>query len=274
MAPWYARSQVLITGASSGIGAALARALAPDVAGLVLVARRAAALEALAAELARPGLEITVLPCDLGDGPAVDALLAALAARPQPVDVLVNNAGLGQAGFFEQSDPAQLQQMLAVNVVALTRLTRALLPGMVQRRRGGVLFVSSGFGLTWMPLYAAYVGTKHFVTAFAEALRAEVAGTGVVITQLNPGPVDTGFEAVAGNPLGQPVPAAFSLGAEACARAGLRAFAARRAMVVPHPLVGPFIRLGAATPRVVLRLVYAWTARRFRARLAAPGVAA
>lgn len=269
MSPWFARSHVLITGASSGIGAALARALAPDVAGLVLVARRAAALEALRAELARPGLEITVLPCDLADDAAVGELLRALAAHQVPIDVLINNAGLGQAGFFERSDPAQLQQMLAVNVVALTRLTRALLPGMVSRGRGGVLFVSSGFGLTWMPLYAAYVGTKHYVTAFAEALRAEVAGTGVVITQLNPGPVSTGFEEVAGNPLGRPVPAAFSLDAAACARAGLRAFAARRAMVVPHPLVGPFIRLGAATPRALLRLVYAWTARSFRARLPA-----
>lgn len=259
----------LVTGASSGIGRELARLLAPTSRILVLVARRAERLEALAGELrvAHPGLEVDVRPCDLSDMDDLDILANEVESTHGGVDVLVNNAGLGQIGLFEGSDIDQLDRMLQVNIVGLTRLTRRLVPGMVERRRGAVLMVSSGFGLTWMPLFSAYVGTKHYVTAFSESLRAELSGTGVVITQLCPGPVATEFEEVAGNPTGQAVPAWVQLDAAACARAGIRALERGQAIVIPGFFARLAILAGAGSPRWVLRVLYAVGGRMMRRRL-------
>ena len=212
-----------------------------------------------------------VRPCDLGEMPALDALAAGVEADHGRIDVLVNNAGIGQIGLFEAADVDQLDLMLRVNVLGLTRLTRRVLPGMVARGRGAVLMVSSGFGLTWMPLFSAYVGSKHYVTSFAESLRAELAGTGVHITQLCPGPVATEFEAVAGNPTGQQVPAFIELHPEACARAGVRALAAGRAMVIPGFFARVGILAGARTPRWILRILYGLSGRLMRKRLATGG---
>ena len=259
----------LVTGASSGIGRELARLLAPTSRILVLVARRAERLEALAGELraAHPGLDVDVRPCDLSDMDDLDILADEVESTHGGVDVLVNNAGLGQIGLFEDSDIDQLDRMLQVNIVGLTRLTRRLVPGMVERRRGAVLMVSSGFGLTWMPLFSAYVGTKHYVTAFSESLRAELSGTGVVITQLCPGPVATEFEQIAGNPTGQAVPAFVQLDAAACARAGIRALERGQALVIPGFFARLAILTGAASPRWVLRVLYAVGGRMMRRRL-------
>lgn len=270
MPPRLEGAVALVTGASSGIGREIARLLAPTSEVLVLVARRAPRLEALAIELraAHPGLTVDVRPCDLGDMAALDALAAGVEADHGRVDVLVNNAGIGQIGLFEDSAVDQLDLMLRVNVLGLTRLTRRILPGMVARSRGAVLMTSSGFGLTWMPLFSAYVGSKHYVTSFAESLRAELAGTGVSITQLCPGPVATEFEAVAGNPTGQKVPGFIELSAEQCARAGVRALRSGRAMVVPGFFARIGILAGARSPRWVLRILYGLSGRLMRKRLA------
>jgi short-subunit dehydrogenase len=263
----------LVTGASSGIGREIARQLAPTSRVLVLVARRAGRLEALAEELraAHPTLTVDVRPCDLGDMAALDRLAAGVEADHGRVDVLVNNAGIGQIGLFEDSGVDQLDLMLRVNVLGLTRLTRRVLPGMVARGRGAVLMVSSGFGLTWMPLFSAYVGSKHYVTSFAESLRAELAGTGVSITQLCPGPVATEFEQVAGNPTGQKVPGFIELSPEACAGAGVRGLARGRAMVIPGFFARIGILAGARSPRWVLRILYGLSGRFMRKRLATGG---
>ncbi len=198
----------MITGASSGIGEHMARQLASSAKILILVARRADRLETLANALRtdNSALTVEVRPCDLSDIRATEALATEALAKHGAVDVLINNAGLGDAGLVELADWTKVQRMLAVNIDALTLLTRLLLPAMVAQKRGGILNVSSGFGMTFMPGMSAYCGTKHFVTAFTEGLRLEMIGTGVVVSQVCPGPVKTEFEDVAGNPLGRPVP--------------------------------------------------------------------
>lgn len=244
---------VVVTGASAGIGEAMARQVAPRARTLVLVARREERLRALAEALAHQPATIEVRTCDIGDPAAVQALVDGLLADHGGVDVLINNAGLGDIGLFETRDPDKTELMLMVNCVGLTRLTRGLLPGMVARGRGGVLNVSSGFGLNWMPGLAAYVGTKHYVTAFTDSLRAELAGTGVVINQLCPGPVRTEFEAVADAPIDQKVPDFIQISAADCARYGLQGFDRRRAITFPGPIHWVLNNAGRGLPRFVLR---------------------
>ncbi|MFN3199361.1 MAG: SDR family NAD(P)-dependent oxidoreductase [Bradymonadia bacterium] len=248
-------SNVLLTGASSGIGRAMALQLAPMVRGIALVARRRSRLEALEADLlaVNPDLVVTVQPCDLADREAVDAMLAATDKALGNVDVLVNNAGFGDFALLEHADWSKLEQMLNVNVVALTYLTHALMGPMVARGRGGILNISSGFGLTFMPGLSVYVGSKHYVTGFTESLRIELAGTGVAVTQSCPGPVSTEFEAVAGNPIGRPPPKSVTLTADECARATLKAFARGKPLVVPGHLMSALVSMGRATPRPVMR---------------------
>lgn len=261
---------VVVTGASSGIGAELVRRLAGRAAVLVLVARRRGRLEELAASLSHTPSVFEVRPCDLTDPVATAALGEAVVAEHGRVDVLVNNAGMGDIGLFEACDPAKLERMLAVNVVGLTVLTRAVLPAMVAAGRGGVLNVSSGFGLVTSPGFSAYVGTKHYVTGFSESLRSELAGTGVRVVQVCPGPVATEFEAVAGNPLGQGVPSVVELSAGQCAEEALAAFDRDRALLVPGWAGWALVHLGWWTPRVLMRAVSGLGGRLLRRQLAAP----
>jgi uncharacterized protein len=246
---------VLVTGASSGIGMAIARLVAPRAKTLVLVARRAARLEELKAELVgrHAALRIEVLTCDLSDREQTKRLPAAVRAHGIEVDVLVNNAGVGMMGVFDRADPERLAAMIELNVTSLTLLTAALLPGMVSRSRGGVINVSSGFGLAVLPSFAAYIATKHYVTGFTEALRADLAGTGVVVTQVCPGPVATEFEQQIGNFTGMKPPGLVEITAERCARASLRGFDRGRAMVIPGVLISLLLLVNALTPRFVRR---------------------
>lgn len=260
---------VLVTGASSGIGAALARLLGPRARVLVLVARRVERLEALATELGASAVttQVVVRPCDLGDPEAAAELARAVEAEHGRVDVLINCAGVGDIGLFEVADPDKLQAMLRVNILGLTALTRAIVPGMVGRGRGGLLNVSSGFGLTWMPAFATYAGSKHFVSALTESLRCELAGTGVVVSQLCPGPVATEFEAVAGNPTGQQVPSFIELSAEDCAALALAGFERGRALIVPGFWAWCMISAGRLTPAWILRQVHGLLGRLARRQL-------
>ena len=167
----------------------------------------------------------------------------------------------------ECADPDKLDAVVQVNVLALTRLTRLLLPAMVARRRGGLLFVSSGYGLVWMPGMSVYIATKHYVTALSDALRCELQGTGVVVSQLCPGPVATEFEQVAFAGKAPRVPGFVQISAEDCARHGLRGLARSRALVVPgwkHQLLIGSYRL---LPRPIMRLVgrvLGWALRRMQ----------
>ncbi len=244
---------VLITGASSGIGLELARELAPRARALVLVARRAERLEGLKDELSakHPGLILRAEPCDLSDPDAVDALSGRLLEDFGAVDVLVNNAGAGLQGLYEESDWERVYGLIRLNVVALALLTRRLVPAMVARQRGGVLNVNSGAGVAIMPGMAAYAGTKHFVTGFTETLHAELDGTGVVVSQALPGPVETGFDEAAN--IGPPgaLDRFFRISAERCAHEVIRGFEQGLPMIFPGSAYRVVMMLQEVLPRTL-----------------------
>jgi len=192
------RPLALVTGASSGIGAALARELARHGHDLVLTARRAPELEALAAELRALGAGATVITKDLSVPGAARELAAAIERSGMQIDVLVNNAGFGDAGTFVREDPDRIDAMLQLNVAALTALTRAILPGMVARNRGRILLVSSTAAFQPGPNMATYCASKAYVLSLGEAIARELHGTGVTLTTLCPGATVTGFAADSG----------------------------------------------------------------------------
>src|SRR5437588_3456954 len=192
------RPLALVTGASGGIGAALARELARHGHDLVLAARGVAAMEALAAELSAEGANVTVIAADLAQPGAAASLAGEIARRGLGIEILVNNAGLGAAGRFDKVDPVRINEMLQVNIVALSELTRLVLPGMIARRRGRVMLVASVAGFQPGPHMAAYFASKAYVLSLGEALAYELRGTGVTVTTLCPGATATNFFAVAG----------------------------------------------------------------------------
>ncbi len=186
----------LVTGASSGIGDAFARLLAKEGYDLVVVARDQERLEKLAAELTGgDGVDVEVLPADLADAYQRATVEARIrdGAKP-PIDVLVNNAGFGTTGKFCELDIEQETNEIELNVVALMRLARAAVEGMVERGRGGIVNVSSIAGFQPTPGTATYGGTKAFVTSFSEALHEELRGTGVTVTCVAPGATRTQFQ--------------------------------------------------------------------------------
>ncbi len=247
---------ILVTGASSGIGMAIARLVAPRAKTIVLVARRVERLEELKRALvaARPALKVEVVPCDLASRDDVARLVTEVGARGLDVDVLVNNAGVGMMGLFEKADATKTAFMIDLNVTSLSLLTLAFLPGMVKRDRGGVLNISSSFGLGVTPMFAAYLATKHYVTGFTEGLCADLAGTNVVATQVCPGPVKTEFEQTMGNETGAKVPAFIEISAEHCARAAVGAFEHGRAMVIPGIVMKIVMFINGVSPRFMRRL--------------------
>jgi short-subunit dehydrogenase len=185
----------LITGASSGIGADLARLFAADGYELVLVARSEDKLHDLAKTL---GVKSTVLPIDLARPGAAKRVFDALVEKSINVDVLVNNAGVGTAGRFTDYDVAKDDDMIEVNIFALTELTKLLLPAMVSRKQGKILNVASTAAFQPGPLMAVYYATKAYVLSFSEAIADELKDSGVTVTALCPGPTATGFGNVAG----------------------------------------------------------------------------
>jgi uncharacterized protein len=190
------RRTALITGASSGFGAGFAKLFARDGFDVVLVARSGAVMEELAQELEeRHGIAATVLPKDLSRPGACHDIVENLRQRHVRVDALVNNAGFAQYGPFADGDPAELVDMLHVNVVALSELTRAFLPGMVERGWGRILNLGSVGSFAPAPMTAAYAATKAYVLSLSLALQDELRGTGVTVTALCPGPTETGFQA-------------------------------------------------------------------------------
>jgi uncharacterized protein len=170
------------------IGAALAREAANDGHDLVLVSRRREPMEALAAELKSTGIEITVIAADLGKPGAAAALMKTVEGRGLVIDTLINNAGVGDTGRFDQEDPQRILSMLQVNVVALTELTRLVLPQMVARKRGKVMLLASTASFQPGPGTAVYYATKSYVLSFGRAIGYELRGTGVTVTTLCPGP--------------------------------------------------------------------------------------
>jgi uncharacterized protein len=218
----------LITGASGGIGEALARELAAGGHDLVLVARNEDKLRTLAVELAaKHSISADVVAADLGAG---GALATQLDGRQ--IDVLVNNAGFGDFGEFHQADPAKISQMVALNVATLTDLTRALLPAMVARGSGKVLNVASTAAFMPGPLMAVYYATKAYVLSFSEAVAYELRKTGVTVTALCPGPVASGFQAGADMGDSKLVKGRTLMTAATCAKIAVKAMNAGKPMVI------------------------------------------
>jgi len=187
----------LVTGASAGIGVALARELARHGAKLILTARRKDRLEALAAELTARGTEVRIVVADLNDSDAPQQIYDATEGSALTVDILVNNAGLGQYGAFYQSPIEQELSQVRVNCEAVVRLTRLFVPRMVERRRGWVLVLASTASFQPVPYITTYAATKGFDRFFALGLAAEVARFGVKVTALCPGPTESEFFDVA-----------------------------------------------------------------------------
>jgi hypothetical protein len=187
----------LVTGASSGIGVALARELAAQGAKLILTARRRDRLDAFAAELAANGTETRVVVADLNDPEAPQQIFAATEGAGLVVDILVNNAGFGLFGAFSTSDADQAAGMVRVNCEAVVRLSRLFLPRMVERRRGWMLVVASAASFQPVPYLSTYAATKAFARFFALGVGAEVARFGVKVTALCPGRTESEFFEVA-----------------------------------------------------------------------------
>jgi hypothetical protein len=187
----------LVTGASAGIGSALARELASHGAKLILTARRKERLESLAAELAARGAEVRIVVADLNDPAAPQQIYDATAGSGLIVDVVVNNAGLGQYGAFVSSPVEQEMSQVRVNCEAMVRLTRLFVPHMVERRSGWILILASTASFQPVPYINTYAATKAFGRFFALGLAAEVARFGVKVTALCPGPTESEFFDVA-----------------------------------------------------------------------------
>ncbi|MET0801601.1 MAG: SDR family NAD(P)-dependent oxidoreductase [Actinomycetota bacterium] len=189
------RPTALVTVASGGFGVEFTRLFGADGWGVVMVARSGAAMEAIAREVEeRDGVEVTVVPKDLSKANASAELMASLEDRGVVVDALVNNAGFSTYGEFWRDDPATQTDMLQVNVVALTELSRLVVPGMVERGGGRVLHLGSVGSFGPAPMTAAYAATKAYVLSLSLAMAGELDGTGVSVTCLCPGPTATGFQ--------------------------------------------------------------------------------
>ncbi|WP_161882748.1 SDR family NAD(P)-dependent oxidoreductase [Deinococcus alpinitundrae] len=262
------RPTALVTGASGGIGEAFVRQLAARGVHLILVARSADKLEALAAQMrAAHGIQASVMVQDLTLPGAAGQLQERVSAAGLTVDFLINNAGFASYGEFYQLPLEHELEMLQVNIVALTELTHRFLPGMVQRGRGRVLNVSSTAAFMPGPLMAVYYASKAYVLSFSEALSEELRGTGVQVTALCPGPVASGFQQRAqmedsklltsSSPLLAPI-----LSAEAVAREGLQAMFAGQAVKV----VGRLNKLQTLTPRWMPRAVVPRMVKRLQER--------
>ncbi len=247
------RPVALVTGASAGIGVEFARRLATLGYDLVLVARRHDRLDSLATELRAetPALDVRVIARDLAEPEAASDIARELADANVVVDLLINNAGHGLIGTFVKQPPENAASQIAVNVAALVALTRAFLPGMVARKRGGVINVASTASFQPVPNMAVYGATKAFVLSFSEAVHEEVRHTGVKVVALCPGATSTEFFTVAGD--------GSSLGPQRTSAdvvtTALRALDTNAAVAIDGPSNQLLTALSAFSPRVVKRRV-------------------
>ena len=233
------RPIVLVTGGSRGIGLALAHGFAVRGHDLVLVARDPERLQSVAAAIAAAhGVAVEPIACDLAAPHAAADLVEAIGAKGRRVDILVNCAGVGTSGAFTSNTPGQIHAALRLNIDAATALMRACLPGMVAQGRGGVLNVASLAGMQPMPYLAIYGATKAYLVALSRAAAWEVAGTGVTVSVLLPGPVDTGFFTHDGQSGEEHTGLGLlpGLSAEAVARTAIEGFLARQTVITPGML--------------------------------------
>jgi len=273
---FFAECTVLITGASAGIGREFARQLAPAVNTMILVARRNDRLEALELELKiiNPHLEIYCRQLDLRDQPALEKFCNWLDESGLSVDLLVNNAGVGDRGAFIDSEWERVHAMLHVNIETLTYLTYRILPSMRKSGCGAILNVSSVASLVPVPHLAVYAATKAYVTSFSEALRAELRHANISVTSVCPGPVPTEFSDVASRgpqtnvtSVGQEL---FSVPVQEVVRRALAAVSKDRARVIPGFWVNLAMTITVFLPMFLKRLILNAQAAREKAASTTP----
>lgn len=262
----FDNSTALITGASAGIGREFARQLADRSKALVLVARRDQRLQELRDELVARNsrLQVHTRVVDLAEKSHTRELVAWLSANKIEVDLLINNAGLGDIGPFVSSELDRDDDIIQVNMAALTALTRSILPQMIFRKSGGILNVSSSAAFLPIPGFAVYAATKAYVNSFSEALRVELRGTGVSVLALCPGPVHTEFQDVAQRPGGKrdSGPEFVHVSVEQVVSDALAALEADRPLVIPGMIMKMAMWLVRMTPLALLRYASRFSAKR------------
>jgi short-subunit dehydrogenase len=243
----------VVTGASSGIGAAIARELASRGHSLALVARREERLRTLATELTSEyGVAADVVTADLGDPADRDRLQDELRGRGRVVEVLVNNAGFGHQADFATSPRERMDEMVRINVEAVVDLTSRFLTGMVDRGRGSVINIASTAAFQPLPGSAVYAASKSFVLSFSEALRTELRGSGVTVTAVCPGPVKTEFMEVAGfGGVEERTPGAVWMSPDDLAKHAVDGAAHDKRVVVPGAINRATALAGQHSPRAV-----------------------
>jgi short-subunit dehydrogenase len=253
---------VLVTGASSGIGAACARAFAREGARVALLARRRERLEALAGEIESSGGSALVLPADVSDADSIRAAVGHTLAQWSRVDVLINNAGYGFLGSVEVTTPEEFERIFAVNVMGAVLATQAVLPAMKEALRGHIINISSVIGRRGTPQRAAYAVTKFGIVGFSEALRMEVREHGIHVTVVYPGFTRTEFQEAEIKKEARLMPSGPIQSPEKVAHAIVRAVRRPRPEVYPHR----FARFVAILSVVAPGLVDWGIARRLRRR--------
>ena len=256
---------IMITGASSGIGASTARLFASEGYRVVLAARRLEKLDALANELRSTGGDTLVIPTDITQVKQIENLVATTLAHYDHIDVLFNNAGLGRLTWLEQLDPiSDIEFQIQVNLVGLIQLTRAVLPHMILRKQGHIINMGSIAGLIATPTYSVYAATKYGLRGFTEALRREVSIHGIEVTGIYPGGVDTEFgkKAVIKRKTKVSTPGYLKLSADDVAKSVLKVVnRPYRAIIIPG-LMRPVVWLSVLFPGLVDKILI----RRFTKR--------
>jgi uncharacterized protein len=246
-------STALVTGASSGIGAAIATELASRGHAVALVARREERLRSLATEIeSEHGVTAEAIACDLAEQPERERLVDELRSRGRAVEVLVNNAGFGLQSDFATSPRERMVGMVRINVEAVVDLTSMFLTGMLERGRGSVINIASTAAFQPLPGSAVYAATKSFVLSFSEAVNEEMRGSGVGVTAVCPGPVRTEFTEVAGmGGIEDRTPGAAWMSAEDIARHAIDGADHGKRVVVPGALNRATAMAGHYSPRSV-----------------------
>jgi len=257
------KSVALVTGASSGIGESFARLLAQRGHDLVLVARRADRLEAVAGQTTREhGAAAEVLVADLESDEGIRIVEARLSDASRPVELVVNNAGFGTSGRFHEMPVEAEEAEIKLNVLALVRLTHVALTGMVERGHGGVINVSSVAAYQPTPESATYAATKAFVSSFTNAIHEELNGTGVKAMVLAPGFTHTEFHERAGVDAPSQLPEFLWQSADEVVTAALKAYESGRAVCVPGPINSVAAAVSGAMPAGVSRRIAALVTKR------------
>jgi short-subunit dehydrogenase len=263
------KSVALVTGASAGIGAAIARELAARGHGLVLVARRRERLLELADELSKAhGVRAEAIGCDLSKSASVARLPGRIESLGVDVEILVNNAGFATGGPFHEADPERELEQIRVLVEAVVALTSAYAPQMVQRGRGGILNIASTAAMQPLPYSAGYSAAKAYVLTFSEAIHEELRGLGVNVTALCPGPVRTDFWEIAnwqvasGKSFERALPSPALISPEQAARAGVGGLASGSRVVIPGLPMRAAMEASRLLPHALKLPAIAWAMRR------------